>query len=353
MKINVASYLPQIDFLRAIAVTIVLGYHFFPSIFPGGFLGVDVFFIISGYLITSQLSGSLLTAERPIATFYLRRCARLLPAILFLIVVCNLLGFFILLPNEFKALNLQSFAALTFFSNYFFLAQINYFDPAAQLKPLLHMWSLSVEMQFYIFWPLVMLCHKRYSKTRLLIGLFAGSLLISLAASFFFLPFNYYSLFSRLWMFSLGALVFLVKASSKSNFIDAMRFIEGHPTLHLMVSLLCLFLILQAVFFYEPVGYYPNLSVFAVSVASAFLLFSKSEPKWKILYKNPVVKFVSEISYSLYLWHWPIFSIAYISIGQNLSTSDLLLLCALSVVIATVSRFAIERPAQKHLLKNV
>ena len=147
------SYRPDIDGLRGIAVLSVVGYHAFPSRVRGGFAGVDVFFVISGYLISSIILSSLARQRFSLGEFYMRRIRRIFPALLLVLAACTIAGWFTLMPGEYKQLGRHVAGGAGFVSNFVLWREAGYFDPAARLKPLLHLWSLGIEEQFYLVWP--------------------------------------------------------------------------------------------------------------------------------------------------------------------------------------------------------
>ena len=149
------KYRPDIDGLRAVAVLSVLGFHAFPAVFPAGFIGVDIFFVISGYLISSIIFENLDHGSFSSGTFYGRRIKRIFPALAAVLLSCLVFGWFALLADEFKQLGKHAAAGAGFVSNFFLWQESGYFNNAAETKPLLHLWSLAIEEQFYIFWPLI------------------------------------------------------------------------------------------------------------------------------------------------------------------------------------------------------
>ncbi len=149
-------YRPAVDGLRGVAVLAVLGFHAFPETVTGGYVGVDVFFVISGFLITSIIARQLLHADFSFADFYWRRVRRLFPALILVLATTLALGWFLLLPNEFEQLGKHATAAAAFLANFALWRESGYFDTAAEFKPLLHLWSLGIEEQFYLVWPAIL-----------------------------------------------------------------------------------------------------------------------------------------------------------------------------------------------------
>jgi len=153
------KYRPDIDGLRAIAVMLVVGFHAFPSIFVNGYIGVDIFFVISGYLITAIILDDLFSAKFSFLEFFARRIRRIFPSLILVLAACFIAGWFILFVEEYAQLGLHMLGGASFFSNWILLHESGYFDNAAHTKSLLHLWSLGIEEQFYIVWPYI-LCAK-------------------------------------------------------------------------------------------------------------------------------------------------------------------------------------------------
>ena len=151
------SYRPDVDGLRAIAVLSVIGFHAFPSAVHGGFVGVDIFFVISGYLISSIILKSLDRGKFDFWDFYSRRIRRIFPALVVVLLACLAFGWYVLLADEFQQLGKHTAGGAAFVSNVVLWREVEYFDTAAELKPLLHLWSLGIEEQFYLFWPLMLM----------------------------------------------------------------------------------------------------------------------------------------------------------------------------------------------------
>ena len=165
------SYRPDIDGLRAIAVASVVIFHAFPDWLPGGFVGVDIFFVISGFLISGIILGDLNNERFSFVDFYARRVRRIFPALIVVLAACLVLGWFVLLTVEYEFLGLHTVAGAGFVSNLLLWSEAGYFDVAASLKPLLHLWSLGVEEQFYLFWPLLLVVSRKAQSRRSLLQL--------------------------------------------------------------------------------------------------------------------------------------------------------------------------------------
>jgi peptidoglycan/LPS O-acetylase OafA/YrhL len=293
------KYRSDIDGLRATAILPVVCYHAGITLVPGGYVGVDVFFVISGYLICRLINDEIQGGSFTVAGFYKRRVLRLFPALFAMFLATSALAYFYLLPVELKEFSKSQISAVTYVSNLFFALTTGYFDAPAETKPLLHTWSLSVEEQFYIVCPLFMLfCHRFFPK-RLNATLAIGALLSFVAAvlvyyrnptfAFFLTPF-------RAWELLLGALVGL-------GFFPA----PVTPRFKNVVGILGLALVSAAVFFCSPVTPLP-LATSGACVGSALIIYSSEtgiSAVGRLLSWRPAV-FIGLISYSLYLWHWPI-----------------------------------------------
>jgi peptidoglycan/LPS O-acetylase OafA/YrhL len=293
------KYRSDIDGLRAVAILPVVAYHAGLAFVPGGFVGVDVFFVISGYLICRLINDEIKDGSFTVAGFYKRRVMRLFPALFAMLLATSALAYFYLLPIELKEFSDSMIAAVTYVSNVFFALTTGYFDAPAETKPLLHTWSLSVEEQFYIVCPLFMLACHRFCPRRLNALIATGALLSFAAAvlaytrnptfAFFLAPF-------RAWELLLGALL-------------GIRFFPAPASADLK-SLLGgagLALVLFAVFGFSRDTPLP-LATATACVGTALIIHSSENGVsivGRLLSWRPAV-FIGLISYSLYLWHWPI-----------------------------------------------
>ncbi|MGR6429337.1 acyltransferase family protein [Rhizobium sp. PAMB 3174] len=293
------KYNPDIDGLRAVAVLLVLLFHLGNKIFRGGFIGVDVFFVISGYLITQQLLGEMERGEFSFRRFFARRIRRLLPALAFVITVSAVAGIFFFLPSNIEPTLWSALLSLFGLSNFLFWMQSGYFDSDAIFKPLLHTWSLGVEMQFYLFWPLLMLLAVRIRRAGaryLAMGLFL-ILAISLsqvwlavdpAGAFFLTP-------ARIFEFGVGAaLNWVGNAGTLSKRVSLGALVAG-----LAGILICAILYRETMPF--P-GYY---ALFPCAAAAAVIMSAGSAASSVVL-GNRVMALIGRASYSIYLVHWPL-----------------------------------------------
>ncbi|HOO49911.1 MAG TPA: acyltransferase family protein, partial [Alphaproteobacteria bacterium] len=295
-------YRPDIDGMRAIAVLSVLLYHGNVSGIPGGFMGVDIFFVISGFLITSLILKDIENNNFSMISFWERRARRILPPLFLVVGFAILTGVYLLLPQDLVQLGKEIGSQSLFSSNILFTKQGGYFNVAADLKPLLHTWSLAVEEQYYVFFPISLFIIYRFLGTRYFAFLSLGllfSLILCLVFTtiqqryaFFLLPF-------RAWELLAGAILatgFIRKPENK--------------TLSLIVSAIGACMLGFALFFYDKSYNFPGIISLLPVCGTVFIIWANSQTQptalFKILSLKPIV-FIGLISYSLYLWHWPIF----------------------------------------------
>lgn len=338
------KYRADIDGLRAVAVTSVVLHHAFPDAFPGGFIGVDIFFVISGYLISSILLDDIGSGKFSFLDFYKRRILRIFPALLLVLAVVMIAGYLMLFSYEFRQLSKHVFAGSVFLSNIAFWREVGYFDGSAITKPLLHLWSLAVEEQFYIFWPLVLL-----GLSKLGSRLFVWVLLLLLASFVFNLwlvrtdvTAAFYNPLARFWEMMMGAGLAVIHHKKQRHAGegpgDARYFNE-------VLSMLGLLLLALVLFKLNPERRFPGWWAF-VGTAGTCLLIAGGSHAWVnrlILSSKPLV-WIGLISYPLYLWHWPVMSFAYIE--QNGAPAALVqwACVALSVLLAWFTYLMLEKP---------
>ena len=293
-----ANYEPHIDGVRCIAVLSVLLYHFEYKFIPGGFVGVDVFFVISGFLITRLLLADVKRETFSFRRFYMRRIRRLAPALIATLVASFVVASFFLTPSHFQRFSGASLASLLSFSNFYFWAESGYFDASAELKPLLHTWSLSVEEQFYLVWPaLIFFMRGKAAKfiATVFIVLFAVSLAAAWignahipSATFFLMPF-------RVYEFSIGALLALMPLA---------RF-RGYRWNEIMVALGLVLAYISVTQFNKGTAF-PDINALLPCAAAALLIAFGTSPILGLVLRNRLSVFIGKISYSLYLVHWPV-----------------------------------------------
>lgn len=297
-------YRADIDGLRGISIISVVLFHARMPGFSGGFVGVDVFFVISGYLITGIIYGKLNEGTFTFEEFYVRRVRRIFPALSIVYICTFVAGLILSLPNDFRAFGKSLISSASFVSNYHFYGQAGYFDASSLSKPLLHTWSLSVEEQFYIFWPLAMVALWRFGRSNIWMPvLFAGMMISLVYGEWLLVSGDKYAAFylpiARIWELLAGGVLALT--ISKLRITALAR--EGMAALGLV-------LIGGAVIGLSESDNFPGLLA-AIPCLGAVLLIAaghQQAPAVSALYANRLLVFVGLISYSLYLWHWPVFS---------------------------------------------
>jgi peptidoglycan/LPS O-acetylase OafA/YrhL len=336
------KYRADIDGLRAVAIIPVVLFHAGVPGFGGGYVGVDVFFVISGFLITQLLLHDLETDHFSIANFYERRIRRIFPAIFALMAVVAVMASWLLMPQDLAAFGRSAVATSLFFSNVEFWQHAGYFARAAEEMPLLHTWSLAVEEQFYIFFPLFLRACHRGGRNRL-VPLTALVAIASLALSLWTVPHDrdtaFYLAHTRAWELALGALL------SMGVFAPAHSARTRHA-----VGLLGLGLIGFAVHFYSAATPFPGAAALLPCVGTAAIIWAGSGGHnivGNALARRPLV-LVGVISYSLYLWHWPLLVFAdYVSPGATPVWATALAVSG-AVIAALLSWRFVERPFRGH-----
>ena len=330
------AYRPDIDGLRAFAVLAVVGFHAFPGLFPGGFVGVDIFFVISGYLITGIILKGREQGDFSYLDFYARRIRRIFPTLLLVLAATLVAGYFLLLADEYKQLAGHQIAGTLFYANWAFWREAGYFDVSAELKPLLHLWSLGVEEQFYLLWPLLLALLLRWP--RQLGGAILALLILSFAANLaglqqypsatFFLP------HSRFWELLAGAWL-----ASRPPLPGVLR--AGLAWLGLALLLAGVFLLDRDMAFPGYAALLPVLGAAGLTAAGP-----GTAPN-RLLGRQPWV-FLGLISYPLYLWHWPLLSFPRILTGGEPDWELRLAVVLLAVLLAWLSYRYWERWLRFH-----
>ena len=333
------KYRPEIDGLRSVAVLPVILFHAGVGIFSGGYVGVDIFFVISGYLITTIILSQIIAGRFSLLEFYSRRSRRILPA-LFLVIACTIpLAFLLMLPSQFNDFS-QSVAAVTIFaSNILFWKESGYFAAAAELKPLLHTWSLAVEEQYYVLFPLLLLGLWRLGARPALMVLgviFGASLIASQFLSTRAPDANFFLLLSRAWELLAGSLC-------------AIWILKRGRSGHALASTLGLGLILASIFLYDSDTPFPSVYALApVAGTALIILFADGgTPVGRLLaMRGPV--FIGLISYSAYLWHQPLFALARLASPDHPPMAVMMALAALSIGLAFLSWKYVEQPTRHY-----
>ena len=324
------GYRRDIDGLRAIAVMAVLVYHALPTVLRGGFIGVDVFFVISGFLISGQIVAELEAGRFTFASFYARRIRRIFPALLLVLLATLGYGFVVLLPKELAGLGADVAGGAGFISNLMQWSEAGYFDRAAIYKPLLHLWSLGVEEQYYIGWPVALwLLHKTQSNILgFMIAVALGSFALNAAIAASNPAMDFYSPLTRLWELAVGALLAYRQAGQAVS--------AGSARQRSCLSVAGLALILGGAVLFNPQMNFPGWLALA-PVGGAMLLIAAGPGALinRTLLSNRAAVFTGVISYPLYLWHWPLISYAYfLDNGRELKTLPALMIILASFILA-------------------
>lgn len=344
-KENKHLWRSDITGLRALAVVPVLLFHAFPNLLPGGFFGVDIFFVISGYLISGIIFREIKDKGGVnFINFYQKRIKRILPNVLCVFCFVLILGYFFLLPSEYKELAKHLSSSSVFIQNFQLLNEVGYFMEDSQRKPLLHLWSLSIEEQFYILFPLLCSLIFLIFKTSKSILFFTLSLIATSFSACLFLKypsFNFYFPVTRFWEIGAGVILAFIECFYLLNLGQL------NQTLRNILSVVGLFLILFPIFIWSSDHSHPGLLTTLPIFGTTFLLAGSSTGlvNRSLLSLKPLV-FIGLISYSLYLWHWPIISFLQICIPKP-STYLMLLALSISFVLAVCAFYFIENPFRR------
>lgn len=358
------AYRPDIDGIRAIAVILVIIFHAFPKYLPGGFIGVDIFFVISGYLISGIIYLDLKNNCFTFRNFYKRRVLRIFPALIVVLLAALVSGYFFLLPDEYAQLGKHITIGSIFGENFLLWHETGYFDVNANTKPLLNLWSLAIEEQFYLVFPAVMLIlYKRYYRL---------SFIIFLLTCFSFWDniylhrldptADFYSPLTRFWELFAGACLQL----SSSHHMYKKIFNKVNDTFSRLIytninkqngasfflTILGFTLIFLALIYTRPGNAYPGYKAIFPIAGTLCLLCSQRNFINYLILENKISIFIGKISYPLYLWHWPILSFYYIIYGGSASRSILtsIILLLLIFIISTLTYIFIEKPIRyKHI----
>jgi peptidoglycan/LPS O-acetylase OafA/YrhL len=295
-------YRPDIDGMRAIAVSIVVAFHAFPQWMPGGFIGVDIFFVISGFLITGLILNDLSAGTWTLQEFYRRRARRILPALLLMFLLVAVLGWYVLLPGELRWLGESLSWCASFLANAFFARSGNYFDAASELNPLLHLWSLGVEEQFYFLWPLLLWwAVRRNVAKRLLLVICGMSFLFGIyciwhspGAGFFLLP-------TRAWELGAGGMLAMIDPKSRSQ--------------SRLPSLVGIGVIVAGSLWLNSDMAFPGIWGLLPTGAALLLIANPDNSINQGVLGARLMTSIGKLSYPLYLWHWPALAFARIVTG--------------------------------------
>jgi len=336
-------YRPDIDGLRAIAVSLVVVFHTFPSALPGGFVGVDVFFVVSGFLITGIIFSQLDRGLFSIAQFYDRRARRILPMLITVTLASAVAGYILLYPGDYRAFGSSAVAALLAWSNIFFLHHTGYFDIPSQTMPLLHTWSLGVEEQFYLVWPALLLggsklfgtSRRIWSIIFLIVILLSFTIAVMLTSrdpkAGFYLP------YTRAWELALGAILVTISpaAAVLPRQIGRLLPMIGVASIALAAAT------------FSSDAPFPSFSALLPTIGAALVIYPRDVYAQAVLGAAPL-RILGLMSYSLYLWHWPLIAFWRVyNHGLAATWQASLMIISVAVALSAVSWRLIELPARR------
>lgn len=340
----ITNFRYDISFLRALSVISVLFYHFNFSMFRGGFIGVDIFFVISGYLMTKIILSGFDSDNFNILNFYKRRIIRIFPALLFMIVFFLMIIFF-LLPTQFLVYLRSAFSSSLFFSNIYYYFNNGYFDQSSQYNFLLHTWSLSVEWQFYLLYPLILLIFKKtylsnkYRFALIFCLLILFSFTSMLYHNIYSNSYSFYTFYTRAWEMMLGGTAFLSEKTI-NKISDKIK---------MLIITLSFIVIIYFICAKEHKEIWPNLlTVLPVMSASTIISLNHN---WGI-YRNKIIEKIAYLSYSIYLYHWPFYVMSlFLGLATRLRHKFFFIL--LSIIFSIISYHCIEKNKYENKVKYI
>ena len=339
----VSSYRPEIDGLRALAVIPVILFHAGFDIFNGGFVGVDIFFVISGYLITTILMSEMGEGNFSVINFYERRARRILPPLYVLIIFITPVIFYVYPPHGVKDYFQSVVSTVTFLSNYFFYFELDYFNDITHTSPLVHTWSLSIEEQFYFLFPALLLISRKFS-INFRASLFALFVLLGFCYSIYSSTVNsslsYFNFFTRFWEILFGAVLSIIMVNT--------NIVKHSRSMGKFLSVFGLMLIVLTMILVNDSDPYPNYYTAFVVAGTGLLIVSvnNKNPDWFIysVLTNKYIVYLGLLSYSLYLWHQPIFAIYREASLAEISIYSFIALSILCIVVSFLSFRYVEAP---------
>ncbi len=335
------NYRREIDGLRALAVLPVIFFHAGFQAFSGGFIGVDVFFVISGYLITSIILTEKTSGKFTLINFYERRARRILPALFFIMLVCLPFSWLWLLPSDLNDFSKSLIVVPIFSSNFLFVNQSGYFDTAIELKPLIHTWSLAVEEQYYLLFPIFIsfLWYKCWPwAARIIFVVALISLIFSNWGAHNYPTATFYLLPTRIWELFIGSLVALYLFNHNQNLLSERKTSS-------VLGIVGLLLIVFSIITFDEGTPFPSLYALTPTIGTALIILFSSQNEWVGKWLgNKLFVGLGLISYSAYLWHQPLFAFARIRSFSVPTTGLLLSLSLLAIFLAYLSWKYVEKP---------
>jgi peptidoglycan/LPS O-acetylase OafA/YrhL len=344
-------YRPDIDGLRAMAIVPVVGFHAFPDVVPGGFVGVDVFFVISGYLISLIILGGLHAGTFSFSNFYARRIRRIFPALVLILLASLAWGWFRLFAGDFAQLGKHVAGGAGFVANFTLWNEAGYFEGDTAAKPLLHLWSLGIEEQFYLFWPtaLYLAWKRRFNLLAVVLTIFFASFAINVVQVRSDEVAAFYSPITRLWELLLGAALAYTTIAGVPDFRAARALVSASVPVQRVLreigAIAGVAGVAASVFLFSEDTSFPGWRA-ALPTGATLLLIAAGPHAWvnRRILSRRVIVWIGLISYPLYLWHWPLLSFARIAEGGTPSAVMKAALIAASVALAAFTYLVIERP---------
>ena len=343
-----SSYRSEIDGLRAFAILSVVAFHAFPRWLSGGFIGVDVFFVISGFLITSHIFENLDKGKFSFTDFFGRRIRRIFPALILVMACSFAFGWFVLYADEFKHLGKHLASSSFFITNFILVDESGYFDRLAETKPMLHLWSLAVEEQFYILWPLILWMAWKRSFNLLLITISISviSFVVNIAFVSSFPTQTFFYPFGRFWELLVGSTLAWFFLYRNSLFAISERLAN-------VISFFGLTFLLIGAFFLSKDFDFPSYNALIPIVGAVLVIFAGFKGfVSRIFLMNPLATWFGLISYPLYLWHWPIFSFLEIIEGGTPQLYVRIAAIFVSIFLAWLTFRFVENPIRKQAISN-
>lgn len=348
------TYRPDIDGLRALAVIAVVAFHAFPNWFKSGFIGVDIFFVISGFLISTIIFEGLDRKQFSFPVFYARRIRRIFPALIVVLIACYILGWIVLLADEYSQLGKHIAAGAGFVAHIVLWGEAGYFDGSADTKPLLHLWSLGIEEQFYLVWPFVVWVVWQYKFNVLIITLstLAVSFYVNLSlvdsspVSAFYLP------QARCWELLCGSVLAYMQLRRKNQ--PDLTALENNPVILNFISIIGFVLLVLGFVQISKAQAFPG-GWALLPVAGTFLIIYAGAKAWlnRYLLSNRLLVWFGIISFPLYLWHWPLLSFARIIEGGYPSKELRIGIVTLSIALAWLTYKLVECPIRFGKQRNI
>ncbi|CDZ78169.1 O-acetyltransferase OatA [Legionella massiliensis] len=347
-----SDYRPDIDGLRAIAVLLVVIFHAFPHALKAGFIGVDIFFVISGFLISKIILNSFAQTNRfSLVTFYSRRVNRIFPALILVLVACFSFGWFALLPDEYTQLSKHIMGGAGFIANLLLWNESGYFDNAAVTKPLLHLWSLGIEEQFYIVWPLLVwfAWRMRFSLLFTIVLVFAISFLLNITTVHYDITAAFYSPQTRFWELLTGSFLAFLTVQNEAGLprlFSKLNQAENKKKLLANIqSMVGIFLIILTLFVLKRGRHFPGWAALLPTIG-ALLIIGAGAGAWlnRRVLASPIMVWVGLISFPLYLWHWPLLTFPRIITGDLPSVQIRVIAVLMAIFLAWLTYQFIEKP---------